>query len=203
MMAVQSTSASRCVITDLRAEYLLPVPQTTPTAAGGVGIALSSFKCASDEDELDRLGIETMIGSRRDSALEMEDPDETAKLVSRMLEIVSTEKEMLSKDAEKEQEICAVDKAIQEKEEILSKLMDTVKGYATMKSDFEKLLDAIGSLESERRYLENELEKAKKTAETSQAAGAGGANPRAIEILKERFTKVKVELNKYNIIYNK
>ena len=43
-------------------------------------------------------------------------------------------------------------------------------GYAAMKSDFERLLDSIGVLETERQHLEAELEKSK----ASQQASANG-----------------------------
>ena len=59
-------------------------------------------------------------------------------------------------------DISQMDVVIQEKEEILSKLLDTVKGYSIMKSEFEKLLEAINGLEDEKKELENELERVKK-----------------------------------------
>ena len=72
----------------------------------------------------------------RDSVFEATAPEETERLVSRMLEMVNKEKEMYVQDGREvagDMELVAVDKAIEEKQEILSKLMDTVKGYSSMK----------------------------------------------------------------------
>ena len=88
---------------------------------------------------------------------------------------------------EGETAIVVIDEEIEEKEQILSKLLDTVKGYSAMKTDFEKLLGAIEGLESERAQLELDLEKAK-TASSSASSGA------AVEKIKERFAKVQGEL---------
>ena len=94
-----------------------------------------------------------------------------------------------------------VDLAILEKEELLSKLMETVRNYANIKNEFEKLLDAINDLEEEKKALEAELERAKKaiSAEngsnaTSTATSRSTASSIALEQLKERFQKVKDEL---------
>jgi hypothetical protein len=95
-------------------------------------------------------------------------------------------------DNEKAAEVSKVDKAIEEKEEILTKLMESIKGYATMKTEFEKLLEAIGALETERVDLETELEKAKKLAANSNNT----TNEAAVERIKERFLKVKDELKR-------
>ena len=83
--------------------------------------------------------------------------------------------------------------AIEEKEQILHKLLDTVKGYSAMKADFEKLLEAIGGLETERHELEVELERAKRAAENGSKQD-GVASTVAVERIKERFHKVKKEL---------
>jgi len=124
---------------------------------------------------------------------EVPDPEETEKLVSRMLEMVSKEKDLSNFDAEDETEVADMEKQILEKEKILSTILETVKGYSTMKSDFEKLLGAIETLESERRELENELEKAKKASSDSKTGGSTASNP-AIERIQERFKKVQDEL---------
>ena len=114
--------------------------------------------------------------------------------------MVNKEKELCgqeNREIEGEKEIVEMDRAIEEKEEILNKLMDSVKGYSAMKCDFEKLLGAIGALEMERRELETELDRAKRAADAQIQAGgvaaatAGGA---AVERIKERFLKVKEEL---------
>ncbi len=151
-----------------------------------------------------RESVLNVMGINRESVFEAQDPEETEKLVARMLTLVNKEKEIVSQElageaaSEKDiKEIVVIDKAIEEKEEILNKLLETVKGYAVMKSDFEKLLGAIESLESERRELETALEKAKKGAEhESSHAAAGGGNSKAIEVMKERFVKVKEELQR-------
>ena len=84
------------------------------------------------------------------SVAEGADPEETELLVTRMLEMVNKEKEMygMEKGAEegeqREEEIRQMDTTIVEKEDILHKLMETVKGYGHMKADFERLLDEIG-----------------------------------------------------------
>ena len=98
----------------------------------------------------------------------------------------------LTNDDQSEIGVEEVDSAIQEKEEILSKLMDTVKGYSTMKNEFEKLLDAINGLEMEKRELEVELEKAKKVPSNDPNT----SNSIAVERIKDRFLKVKDELKK-------
>ena len=46
-----------------------------------------------------------------------------------------------------------------------------------MKSDFERLLDSIGVLETERQHLEAELEKSKLTQASQQASSANGQYP--------------------------
>ena len=90
-----------------------------------------------------------------------------------------------------------VDIAILEKEELLAKLMETVKNYASIKNEFEKLLNAINELETEKRSLETELELAKNVVTSSSQANSRN-NPVqscvALEQMKERFQKVKEEL---------
>jgi hypothetical protein len=129
----------------------------------------------------------------RDRALDNQDPEESEKMVVRMMEILNEEKKLVTGDGcdgEREVEMNKVDKAIEEKEEILVKLMESVKGYAAMKSEFEKLLEAIGALENERTDLENELDKAKRLA----AHTSSSTNDAAVERIRERFFKVKEEL---------
>lgn len=90
-----------------------------------------------------------------------------------------------------------VDIAILEKEELLAKLMETVKNYANIKSEFEKLLNAINDLETEKRSLETELEQAKNVMTSSSQANPRNNPPQssfALEQMKERFQKVKEEL---------
>jgi len=132
----------------------------------------------------------------RDSVFEATAPEETERLVSRMLEMVNKEKEQYVQDNKEIQgdiEMLAVDKAIEEKQEILAKLMDTVKGYSAMKADFEKLLEAIGGLETEKHELELELDRAKRAAEAG--GGNGAVCSAAVERIKDRFQKVKKELD--------
>jgi kinesin family protein 4/21/27 len=138
---------------------------------------------------------------------QQQDPEETEALVQRMLEMVNKEKEQYAhetRELEKEEEdeqILQVENEISEKENILTKLMGTVKGYSTMKADFEKLLDEIGTLEVERQNLERELEHAKKAESKHPAAGekAAGTNPAAVERIKDRYMKVKKELEEMRV----
>ena len=89
-----------------------------------------------------------------------------------------------------------VEQEIVEKEEILDKLMDAVKGFGTMKQDYESLLHEINSLEVEKTELEKELEVAKKQEEALVKNKKTPINPLAVLKLKERFTKVQNELSK-------
>lgn len=62
-----------------------------------------------------------------------------------------------------------------------------------MKVEFEKLLDAIGSLEDEKQMLENELERAKKEVDSSKAGQSNASSAAAkasIERMTDRFLKV-------------
>ena len=86
-----------------------------------------------------------------------------------------------------------VTREILEKEEILGKLKDAVKGFAVMKHEYESLVQEINSLENERHDLEAALEKAKKHEE-QLIAQKKPSNPVAMEKMKERFLKVKEEL---------
>lgn len=134
--------------------------------------------------------------------LEQQDPEETEALVQRMLEMVNKEKEQYAhetRELEKEEEdeqILQVENEISEKESILTKLMGTVKGYSAMKADFEKLLDEIGNLESERQNLERELEHAKKSEKQGEKAHT---NPVAVERIRDRYMKVKKELEQMRV----
>ena len=56
-----------------------------------------------------------------------------------------------------------------------------------MKTEFERLLDAIGSLETERVELEVELDKAKKAV---MHGGSNAISEAAVDRMKERFLKV-------------
>lgn len=92
-----------------------------------------------------------------------------------------------------------VDKEILEKEEILIKLKDAVKSYASMKEDYEHMVDKIASLENERMELESALEQAKKQEQSPVASGGGAAstaNKAFVDRLKDRFQLVKDELSK-------
>lgn len=107
----------------------------------------------------------------------------------------ATNIEALPDEQQPNEEILEVDRLIQEKEEILNKLLDNVKGYAVLKNEFEKLVDAINNLEEEKKVLEIELEKAKKTGQTG--------NNTVVEKMKERFNTVKKELEKMREDRNK
>lgn len=93
-----------------------------------------------------------------------------------------------AQEVEGESAMGVIDEEIEEKEQILTKLLDTVKSYSVMKSDFERLLGAIEELEVERVQLGAALERAK-TASNSSAPGAA-----AVEKIKERFARVQGEL---------
>eukprot|EP01041_Mallomonas_annulata_P013144 gene13144-27796_t len=86
-------------------------------------------------------------------SLSSQDIEESVQLVSRLIELNAEEKQI------------EVDQDILEKEEILSKLMDTVKSFAPMKQDYERLLTDIDKLDAEQKQLKLELEIAKKQAE--------------------------------------
>lgn len=132
-----------------------------------------------------------------------EDPEE---LVTRMIELVHKEKEMKetiddddnssnSNSNKEEEEIEEVDREITEKEEILLKLKEAVKGFSVMKQEYEALLCDIHNLEVERNDLEAALEKAKKNQELL-IQQKQPVNPAAMEKLQERFSKVKEELER-------
>ena len=149
---------------------------------------------------------------------ELPSPEETEALVARMLEMVEKEKihrKRATGDVEADAEVDSdgdaedndndaashttqeVDAEIEEKEGILAKLMDTVKGYAAVKVDYEKLLGTIGGLEIERKQLERELERAKKLGESQPTGGAAAEKARLqTERIKERFTRVRDELDR-------
>ena len=103
--------------------------------------------------------------------LEHEDPEETEALVQRMLEMVNKEKEQYAHETqelqkeEQDEQILEVEREIGEKEAILTKLMGTVKSYSSMKADFEKLLDEIGTIRNHR------CNKARDTAESMAERG--------------------------------
>jgi predicted nucleic acid-binding Zn-ribbon protein len=59
-------------------------------------------------------------------------------------------------------------------------------GYSVMKMEFEKLLDAINSLEDEKKELESELERVKKLP-----GGNTTSNTAAAERVRDRFLKVR------------
>lgn len=129
------------------------------------------------------------------------DEIESEKLVARMLEIVSKEKNSAarttSSSGEEENDGSTkidekrVDEEIEEKEEILGKLMDTVKGYSALKADYEKLMDEISTLDCERRELEAALQ-----AQLNKPQPIGGPKNTSVEKLQERFKKVNEELQK-------
>ena len=102
----------------------------------------------------------------------------------------------VDEDEEDNANMALVEKEIEEKEEILHKLMDAVKGFGTMKHDYESLLNEINSLEVEKNELEKELDMAKKQEEALIKNKKAPVNPLAVIKLKERFTKVQNELSK-------
>lgn len=126
-------------------------------------------------------------------------------LVSRMIELVHKEKEAAElhdaeQDVDNEEEADEVafadmNREITEKEEILCKLKDAVKGFAVMKHEYESLVHEINNLENERHDLEAALEKAKKQEELLIAQKKPG-NPVALERMRDRFLKVKEELDR-------
>jgi hypothetical protein len=54
--------------------------------------------------------------------------------------MVAEEKELSEREAEGEEELREVDRVIGEKEAILDKLMDTVKGFSIIKHEYEKVV---------------------------------------------------------------
>ena len=117
------------------------------------------------------------------------DAEESERLIARMQAMVAEEKnqkEQLTESEEKDAEaLLEMDSAILEKESILVKLMDTVKGFGVIKRDYERLVAEIGELEVERSSLEVELEKAR--------CGNKATGPQ-LDGLKARYEKVKQEL---------
>ena len=159
-------------------------------------------KAELDEEDAPRRGsvLTNLHPESLESLQSSKDPEETERLVTRMIEMVNKEKEMYGAQLDTEQQqqgeerIQEMEHAIHEKEVILSQLMDTVKGYGAMKADFEKLLGEIGSLEIERQSLEIELENAKRDHEREQHQKGTTTNSVVVERIKERFLKVKKEL---------
>ena len=140
------------------------------------------------------------------------DPEETERLVSRMIEMVSSEREAIGQQLETAaqeagaQEVQGVDMQIEEKEAILAQLLTSVKGYASMKGDFELLMSKIGTYESERLALEMELEAAKRDEQrlgcssaaalnAAAATATANGNSAVVERIRERFNRVKKELD--------
>ena len=72
-------------------------------------------------------------------AVSIPDTEESERLVARMQEMVAQEKALAEREAEDEAEMVDVERMITEKEAILGKLMDTVKGFATIKVEYEKV----------------------------------------------------------------
>jgi chromosome segregation ATPase len=106
------------------------------------------------------------------------------------IDIVEEQQQLESesdKTANANTELVEVERVISEKEGILTKLLDTVRSYAAMKSDFERLLDSIGTLETERQQLEAELEKAKTEAQQAHSQSQTQTQSTvAVDRLKER-----------------
>eukprot|EP01038_Epipyxis_sp_PR26KG_P009810 gene9810-13201_t len=156
----------------------------------------TSNSASSRESVLQTLAIRLADNTSEDKL----DIQETERLVLRMLDLVTKEKEQqvninnedITNSNTDESEVEDVDKVIQEKEEILSKLLETVKSYSVMKNDFERLVDAINTLENERQELENELNQAKKGLQESSSTDNNHSS--SVEKIKERFHKVKEEL---------
>lgn len=117
--------------------------QASSRAHPSVRSLISNFEAMDTEQGLPKrgCGLGAPIAPRREMTLpaEMPNPEDSEKLVARMQEMVAQEKELLERESEGEQELQEVDRAIGEKEEILSKLMDTVKGFSTMKVEYEKV----------------------------------------------------------------
>ena len=104
------------------------------------------------------------------------------------------EKELCNQESlEDEERVQAVEHEIQEKEEILMKLMDTVKGFGPMKQEYERVLNQISSLETQRRELEEELEKAKKAALDQPAT------MNRVDKLHEQLRSTKDDLSKMRL----
>jgi hypothetical protein len=127
--------------------------------------------------------VNALLGSDEQAEANMNDSFDNSFILATNDEDILNNSLVLPPSAE---EINEVDRLIQEKEEILNKLLDNVKSYNAIKMEFEKLVDAIGSLENEKQELENELEKAKKT----------NNNSLQMEKMKDRFLQVKDELKK-------
>lgn len=106
-------------------------------------------------------------------------------------------KDTSSDDESEREEMEEVDREINEKEEILLKLKEAVKGFGAMKQDYENLLCSIHTLELERNELEMALEKAKKSQPEKPV------NSQAMEKLQERYLRVREELEKMKTDKNK
>jgi hypothetical protein len=121
-------------------------------------------------------------------------------------QLVNKEKETRegSSDEESEkEEIEEVDREITEKEEILLKLKEAVKGFGAMKHEYETLLSSIHTLELERNELEIALEKVKKDSTTSKQQHSTATPTVNSERLQERYLRVKEELEKMKTDKNK
>lgn len=109
--------------------------------------------------------------------------------------MVSKEKEQVWSSSAADEEgagagpsVLDVEKEIEEKEAILIKLTDTLKGYSAMKVEYEKLMDEINMLDTERRELEAALDRA--TSSKKQDS----TSTKHLEKLQDRFKKVNEEL---------
>mmetsp|Transcript_22914 Transcript_22914/g.33487 ORF Transcript_22914/g.33487 Transcript_22914/m.33487 type:complete len:1633 (+) Transcript_22914:1-4899(+) len=195
---------------------IMPSPRTRGTEAGATFSHVKRRLQFNDDEapvggkRLDRRSLSGITEEDDHGGLsgieDFQSPEETEKLVSRMIELVHKEKESAQErdhpvseseegDVLDKEAIDEVDKEITEKEEILVKLKDAVKGFGAMKQEYESLLHEINALEAERHELEAALEKAKKQEELL-VAQKQPVNPVAMERLKERFLKVKEELSR-------
>eukprot|EP01038_Epipyxis_sp_PR26KG_P011496 gene11496-15400_t len=142
--------------------------------------------------------IQTLAIRLPDNASEDKlDIQETERLVLRMLDLVTKEKEQQvsinsddsNNNTTDDSETEDTEKVIIEKEEILSKLLES---YSLLKNDLKRLVNAINTLEHERQKLENELNQTKK--ELQKSSSPDNNHSSFVEKIKERFLKVKEEL---------
>jgi hypothetical protein len=71
--------------------------------------------------------------------VDLPDVEESERLVARMQAMVAQEKELGEVQEEGAEELLAVDRVIEEKERILGRLMETVRGFSVIKNEYEKV----------------------------------------------------------------
>lgn len=178
-------------------ETLAPFgPMKTPMKNQNEGALLTPGRAILLERSVNR---SQYLGDADDLLLDELNPDEEIAILDQLLELQHHDNEYEKRHKSDEQQLKKVEGELEEQEGMLLQLKESLKVYHTLKAKYEVLMGEVQHLESEKKNLAEQLEKA--VADPSK--GCSLAIKRKLEKIEISLARARSETRKHQQKYRK